>query len=192
MNEQFDLKKLSFPARYNIHLIIEGPLLALIQRLNNEIQNLYSSYVVFNKSSDQMPHTTLLMGEVANASDFKTIDKMLEKFAKTISVFDFKLTKPKMVSPDNRYIFIYPTSSDMIIQIKEKLSKQIGNLIKDDLFGSASIKPHITIACLKKRIKPVKFNETNSNKAYKILKIGISETGKKGTCVSLLKTYALV
>lgn len=189
------LKKGDF-VKVNIHLNINGDLLNLCQKINDEISKTGYNFIKFGKESILIPHISLFMGYINSYEQFEFILNTAYDFALSTDRFRIDPTRLHIAERtlnSSKYVLLDLLQNEEIFQKKKFFDDLLHAKIKPMEWDFLNTSSHITVGCFDKTLKHI---EQNLNKYYEfpyceIKDIGISISGKKGMCFGNLKTYDL-
>lgn len=183
--------------KVNIHLNINGELLALCKRINKEVANQENNYIIFNEKSIIVPHISLFMGYINSFEQFEFVLEAAHDFAsqtKSVCVDPTRLYISDTSFTLSKYLLLDILQNEEIRQYKHYFFNMLYDNIKPMEWDFINEHAHITLNCFDKvprRIEKIldKYHEfPNCN----INDIGISISGKKGVCFGNLKTFSLL
>jgi hypothetical protein len=181
----------TFPCKISINIPIEGDFLAYVRRENGKIVSAGFKEICFT-DSNQIPHVTLLMGDVQSESDFIELNKIAADFSGKCHKFSYKVSPPYPAQPGGRFCFIGILQCDQLAKIRLDLSSRMNGLMTLGYHGGPENPAHITIGY---------FNTPPKNSYYvgfeaftesiEATRIGLSLVGNRGTCINYLNLYDL-
>jgi len=175
--------------KINIHLPVFGKIKEHCIYLNKEVSRVTTNKIDLSNNSFMIPHITLYMGYISS-TNFDAICNILDNFVKTLEPLTLSFSSPYIKNNKN-YIFINVVEQEKLFNLKKELYTQIKPFVKDLSWDVVKEPAHITIAYIQKENSKVSKLIEN----YKIIeklntpKINISITGKKGTCLGILKEF---
>lgn len=181
-----------FPQRLNINLALSEALKHEIVDLNRIVVEDGFSEISFQAQSSQIPHITLLMGDVDSEADFEDIVAACQKFATALSVFSFEVSSPYLKQPSQNYIFSDVLPQDLFLTIRQSLHNGVAQFIKCDDHGNPDTPSHITIAYAQPFYPyPSKLVSMQKPTLGCAEMVQICRTGPRGTCVEVLRQISI-
>jgi 2'-5' RNA ligase superfamily len=178
--------------KINIHVPVEGDLLAYVRRINRPIVARGFSDISFQTGSQQIPHVTLLMGNIERGDLSQALGR-IKDIAATVRQFEFAVTPPFIVSPSQKFCFLGVIPEEPFVKIKELLATNLRNIIKPDFHGGPSNPPHITFGYFN---NPQQELPAESKEVYHLSAVAgyleASPAGLRGTCSGILSKTKLI
>lgn len=180
--------------KIDVHFIISEPLTSFCFDVNHNIRKHNVGFINMGVESIVVPHISLFMGFVDNYEMLENVFSTVHSHIKNISPFMLNPTCMyfKGVAPSApQYLFIDSLQNDFLMQQKEELDKQLKNVVYPLDWNMKKERAHITVGCYK-NITPVVREIVESYNAIppcRISQVGISISGKRGVCLSLLKAF---
>ena len=195
INQLLSLKQ-GKKTKVDVHFIISEPLNSFCYEINQNIRKHSVSLINMEVESIILPHISLFMGMVDSYKMIENLFSMVSSYSKTISPFIINPTKLyfKGFSPSTpQYLFIDSLESYLLMQQKVILNNQLKDIVYPNDWNILKERAHITVGCYRNLTNSVRslVDEYTSIPSCKISQIGISLTGKKGVCLSLLKVFDL-
>lgn len=180
--------------KIDVHFIVSEPLTSFCYDVNKSIRKHNAGFINMGIESIIVPHISLFMGFVNNYEMLEQVFSTVHAYAKDLSPFTLGATCMyfKGVSPSApQYLFIDLLQNDFLMQQKEKLDRLLGDIVYPLSWNMKEERPHITVGCYKNITTPVHeiVNSYNAIPSCRISQIGVSISGKRGVCLSLLKVF---
>lgn len=182
--------------KINVHFIVSEPLTSFCFDVNQNIRKHNVGFINMGIESIVVPHISLFMGYVDNYEMLESVFCAVNSYAKTLAPFTFDSTCMyfKGVSTSApQYLFIDSLQNDFLMQQKAELDARLKDIVYPIDWNMKEERAHITVGCYKNLTSSVHeaVNSYNAIPSCKISQIGISISGKRGVCLSLLKAFDL-
>lgn len=182
--------------KIDVHFIISEPLTSFCHEVNQNIRKHNAGFINMRVESIILPHISLFMGFVDNYEMLENIFRSVNMYAKGLTPFTLDATKMYFtgVSPTApQYLFIDSLQNDFLVLQKEILDNQLKETAYPIGWDMKSERAHITVGCYKNLTPSVRelINSYNIIPSCRISQIGVSISGKRGVCLSLLKVFDL-
>ena len=182
--------------KIDVHFIVSEPLTSFCFDVNQNIRSHNVGFINMGVESIIVPHISLFMGYVDNYEMLEKIFCAVNSYAKTLVPFTFDSTCMyfKRVSASApHYLFIDSLQNEFLMQQKEELDTRLKDIAYPIDWNMKEERAHITVGCYKNLTPSVHevVNSYNGIPSCKISQIGISISGKRGVCLSLLKVFDL-
>lgn len=180
--------------KVDVHFIVSEPLTSFCFDVNQRIKKHNVGFINMGVESIIVPHISLFMGFVDNYEQLERVFSSVHSYAKSLSSFmlDPICMYFQSVAPSApRYLFIDLLQSEFLMQQKENLERQLKDIVYPLDWNMTRERAHITVGCYKNITPSVHeiVESYNSIPPCKISQIGISLSGKRGVCLSLLKVF---
>ena len=182
--------------KINVHFIVSEPLSSFCVETNKEIGKLTAGLIDFGVESIILPHISLYMGFVDSYEMLKRVFQSVELYANEVKPFTFDATTMNfrgVSSSAPQYLFIDSKQNDYLMQQKSILDKMLSGISYPNDWNMKDERAHITVGCYKQLQQSVREMVDLSKKipSCRISQIGVSLSGKRGVCLSLLKVFDL-
>jgi len=182
--------------RIDVHYIVSDPLKSFCYEINQKINKHIEGFISMGTDSILLPHVSLFMGYIDNFEGLKIVFSIVNEYAKKLTPFILEgntiyFTGVSRSAP--QYLFIDSRQNDYIMQQKEILDNLLNQIVSPVDWDMKRERAHITIGCYKQLSSTVRkiADSYQSIPSCKISQIGVSLTGKRGVCLSALKTFDL-
>lgn len=180
--------------KINVHFIVSEPMTSFCFDVNHSIRKHNIGFINMGIESIVVPHISLFMGFVNNYEMLEGVFSAVHSYARNLSPFTFDPTCMyfKGLSPfAPQYLFIDSIQNDFLMQQKEELDKHLKDIVYPLDWNMKKERAHITVGCYKRITPAVRqvVESYNIIPSCKISQIGISISGKRGVCLSLLKVF---
>ncbi len=194
--EQLVALKKGERTKIDVHFIVSEPLTSFCYSVNQNIRKYNVGFINMGIEHIVIPHISLFMGYVDSFDMLERVFEAVQSYARTLKPFTFDSTSMyfKGVSPSApQYLFIDSLQNDFLVQKKKEIDICLKDLVYPIDWNMKDERPHITVGCYKNLTNPVLelVNACNIIPSCKISQIGISISGKRGVCLSLLKVIDL-
>lgn len=182
--------------KIDVHFIVSEPLTSFCFDVNQNIRKHNVGFINMGVESIVVPHISLFMGYVDNYEMLERVFCAVNSYAKTLVPFTFDSTCMyfKGVSASApQYLFIDSLQNDFLMQQKAELDTRLKDIVYPIDWNMKEERAHITVGCYKNLTPSVHevVNSYNAIPSCRISQIGISISGKRGVCLSLLKAFDL-
>lgn len=138
------MKDLTFPLRVNINFALPEEVDVYVKRINDVVcQNGYNE-ISFRAGSDQLPHITLLMGEVAAGSSLTKLVEGCNEYSRTLMPLTFELSAPYWKAPSLKFLFLDTLPTENFRQLRLELYNSVSNVLTCEFHGGPENPSHIT------------------------------------------------
>lgn len=180
--------------KIDVHFIVSEPMTSFCYDVNKSIKEHNVGFINMGIESIVVPHISLFMGYVNNYEMLEQIFSVVHAYSKSLSPFTLDGTCMyfKAVSPTApQYLFIDLLQNDFLMQQKEKLDTLLKGIVYPLEWNMKKERAHVTVGCYRHVTAPVHetVNAYNTIPSCKISQIGVSLSGKRGVCLSLLKVF---
>lgn len=194
--EQLLSLRMGEKTKIDVHFIVSEPLTSFCFDVNQNIRRHNVGFINMGVESIVVPHISLFMGYIDNYEMLEKVFCAVDAYAKTLTPFTFDATCMyfKGVSPSApQYLFIDSLQNEFLMQQKAELDTRLKNIVYPIEWNMKEERSHITVGCYKNLTQSVHeiVNSYNAIPSCKISQIGISISGKRGVCLSLLKAFDL-
>lgn len=182
--------------KINVHFIVSEPLTSFCFEVNQNIRKHHVGFINMGVESIIVPHISLFMGYVDSYEMLENVFRVVNSYAKTLSPFTFDSTCmyfKGMSAADPQYLFIDSLQHRFLMQQKIELDTRLKDIVHPLEWNMKDERAHITVGCYKNLTPSVHevVRSYNVIPSCKISQIGISICGKRGVCLSLLKSIDL-
>ena len=184
---------LSFPARINVNAPLSSSVAASIQQMNAVFLQSGFDDIDFSTGSPNLPHVTLLMGEVASASHFKELLNKCERFSSNHSSISYSVGEPFWQKPALKFMFVNTDPLEQFKNFRIALYDEVQSLIRCEFYGGPENPSHITVGYGDSRRLPiakVKAAYRSTSGVFDVIRI--CEAGERGTCHNSLAEFRLL
>lgn len=183
--------------KIDVHFIVSEPLTSFCYNVNRQIGRHNAGFINMSVESIALPHISLFMGYVDNYEMLECAFCAVNTYAKGITPFSLDATKmyfTKIAPSDPHYLFIDLLQNDFLMQQKEIMNSRLENIVYPIDWNMKSERAHITVGCYRNLTPSVRelINSYNVIPTCRISQIGVSISGKRGVCLSLLKVFDLI
>ena len=180
--------------KIDVHFIVSEPLTSFCYDVNRNIRKHNAGFINMGIESIVVPHISLFMGFVNNYEMLEQVFSAVHTYSKNLSPFTFDSTCmyfKGVSSTAPQYLFIDSLQNDFLMQQKEKLDRLLRDIVYPLDWNMKEERAHITVGCYKNITPPVYeiVNTYNAIPSCRISQIGVSISGKRGVCLSLLKVF---
>lgn len=182
--------------KINVHFIVSEPLTSFCININRSINKYNLGFINMGIESIIVPHISLFMGYIDNYEMLENIFRCVHLYAKTLSSFMLDCTCmyfKGMTASAPQYLFIDSLQNDYLMLQKAALDELLKNIVLPNTWDLKEERSHVTVGCYKHLTPAVREIVSSHNiiPSCKISQIGISLSGKRGVCLSLLKVFDL-
>lgn len=194
--EQLISLKQGNKVKIDVHFIISEPLTSFCYNVNKQIRKHNVGFINMGVESIVVPHISLYMGYVDSYEMMERLFTAVEDYTKNLKPFMLDATNMyfKGVSRNApQYLFIDSLQNDFLMQQKTNLDEHLKDVVHPNDWNMKDERAHVTVGCYKNISSTVHdiVRSCNSIPSCKISQIGVSITGKRGVCLSLLKVFDL-
>lgn len=180
--------------KIDVHFVVSEPLSSFCYDVNNKIRKHNAGFINMGIESIVVPHISLFMGFVNNYEMLEQVFSAVHAYSKGLSPFMLDGTcmyfkGASSIAP--QYLFIDLLQNDFLMQQKEKLDRLLRDVVCPLDWNMKEERAHITVGCYR-NITPLVYETVNTYNAIpscRISQIGVSISGKRGVCLSLLKVF---
>ncbi|GAB3787334.1 hypothetical protein GCM10027601_25950 [Nocardioides ungokensis] len=182
-----------FPARVNVHSVIDGTLLTAVNEANGIIYSKWDGEILFEANGGRaIPHVTMLMGEVESAQAYDGIVQELARAASVALPATYGVGLPYLVSRNSGFIFVDVLPSDLWQERRLEIAGALGKWMKFDRHGGPRNVSHITLGYARTRpagvsiLAPAFAKASGADQVWQT-----SLVGDRGTAIKALDTFRL-
>lgn len=180
--------------KFDVHFIVSEPLTSFCFDVNQKIRKRNTGYINMGVESIVVPHISLFMGFMDNYEQLERVFSIAHSYAKSLSSFILNPTCMyfKSAAPSApQYLFIDSLQNDYLMQQKDNLDRQLKDVVYPLDWNMKKERAHITVGCYKNITPSVRkiVESYNSIPSCRISQLGVSLSGKRGVCLSLLKVF---
>ncbi len=184
--------RIKFPARINVSIQLDGDLKNQILHLNRLICSEGFGEIDFNSSLPQIPHATLLMGEVRSRSEYESLLLACADFASDQQQFPYSISLPYLRSPSKKFVFVDTLPEEKFYDFRRLTDQYVGAYIECDFYGGPDNGSHITIGYSNIPFQKIQLLKDETSVTQGTARnIQICLTGRRGSCTDLLEEYSL-
>lgn len=182
--------------KIDVHFIVSEPLTSFCFDVNKSIKTHNVGLINMGVESIVVPHISLFMGFVDSYEMLERVFLAVDAYAKTLVPFRFDATCMyfKGVSATApQYLFIDSLQNNFLMQQKAELDIRLKDIVYPIDWNMKEERPHITVGCYRNLTQSVReiIDLYHPIPSCRISQIGISISGKRGVCLSLLKVFDL-
>lgn len=194
--EQFMNLYDELPTKVNIHFNVSSPLFDLCMKINQDINRHALGFINFGIREIAIPHISIYMGYVNSFEQLEDVIESVGKYADTHSIFQIDPVRLYFKGVSRfapQYLFLDMLQNDFLYKQKELMFNQFANQLSPIEWDMLNETPHITLGCYKN----VTGSAMKAVEKYKdfpictINQIGVSLCGRRGVCLSNIKTFDL-
>lgn len=194
--EQLMSLKQGNKTKIDVHFIVSEPLTSFCYDVNKKIKKHNIGLINMGVESIIVPHISLFMGYVDSYEMLEKLFVVVEDYAEKLKPFMLDATHmyfKSMSKTAPKYLFVDFLQNDFLMQQKENLHTLLNEVVHPNDWNMKEARAHVTVGCYKNVSSSVHdiVDSCNSIPSCKISQIGISITGKRGVCLSLLKVFNL-
>lgn len=178
--------------KINIHIPIQGGLLALCKSINTEIAQGTRNDIDFS-AGRHIPHITIYAGDI-HEPELPVIFSLTDSFAKGERIFSLSARGIEYRGPDrvgNTYTFLMVEPENHILTLKRRLSAQILSQSMAGKWRFLEERPHVTVG-YSRAIVPTRIEGRVPQPASVADCVEISISGPKGTVSSVMKRFSFI
>ncbi len=183
-------------AKINIHFNINGELLSLCEKINNDVNGVTNGFIRFGIKSIAVPHISIFMGYINEPNQLETMFENTFNIAQQIQPFRIDPTRlyfKSILKSGSQYLFLDFLQREEIMEHKIFFNNLYIDQITNIGWNFLDEVPHITMGCYRTISKSMcNLIEKYHEFPYCLIdEIGISVSGQKGMCLGELKSFKL-
>lgn len=183
--------------KIDVHFVVSEPMTSFCINVNQSIRKHNLGFINMGVESIILPHISLFMGFVDNYDMLEEVFKVVHNYSRELAPFSLDAANMYFtgVSPSApQYLFIDSIQNDYLMQQKDTLDNRLKSIVYPIGWNMKEERAHITVGCYKNLTPDVRelVNSYNNIPSCRISQIGVSISGKRGVCLSLLKVFDLI
>jgi hypothetical protein len=136
-------KTMLYPLKININLELSNEVKDFCIAINQYIVNEGFNEINFQGFQQQLPHITLLMGEIKTQDDYLNLIRICNLFSQKCKTIEVSM--PYWKKPLEKFVFVDVLPLEEFTKLRLELYEDVKELIKCSAHGGPSSETHITV-----------------------------------------------